>query len=136
MAQNPIYDMKNHVGGGVSIQPGTALSGTAAVNGDWVDCATLEGPVHGGFAVATASGSPDSYAVACKLQEADTSGGSGSQDLETQSTLSLTANKTRGMVRGTRTKRYVRAVMTPAFTGGSAPAVDAAADVLGQKQRF
>lgn len=136
MAQNPIYDLRNHVGGGVSIQPGTALSGSAAVNGDWVDCAALEGPVHGQFAVGTATGSPSAFSVACKLQEADTSGGSGSQDLATQTTLALTANKTNGFVQGIRTKRYVRAVATPTFTGGSSPAVHSAGEVLGQKQRL
>jgi len=136
MPQNPIYDLRNNVGGGVSIKPGTNMSGSSANNGDWIDCGTLEGPVHGEFGVGSATGTPDSYAIACKLQEATTSGGAGAQDLATQTTLSLTADKTRGMVRGVRTMQYVRCVMTPAFVGGSAPAVNGVGHVMGQKQRY
>lgn len=136
MAQNPVYDLKNNVGGGVSLKPGTSLSGLSASNGDWIDCATLEGPVHGEFGVGSATGSPTSFSIACKLQEASDSSGTGSQDLATQTTLALTADKTRGMVRGIRTMQYVRCVATPTFSGGSSPTQSVVGHVMGQKQRY
>lgn len=136
MPQNLLYDLKNNCGGGISLTPSTNLSGSAASNGTWVDCGSLEGPVHGLFGVGSALGSPDSYAVACKLQEASDTSGTGAQDLASQSSLSLTADASRGFVRGIRTMRYVRCVMTPAFTGGTTPTVRGSAHVLGQKHSF
>lgn len=128
------YDPKTALGGGVSIKPGTSLSGVTAANGGWIDCNALQGPVYGEFSCGDATGSPTSYTATCKLQEADTSGGSGSQDIPVQSdALVMTANGSNGYVIGRRTKRYVRAVATPAFVGGSSPTLPVAATVHGQK---
>ena len=128
------YDPNTALVNDVSNKPGTALSGTTANNGEWVDCGDGQGPVHGNFAVGDATGSPTAYTVTCKLQEADDSSGTGAQDIPVQdSALVLSSNASSGFVRGRRTKRYVRCVMTPAFTGGSSPTAPVASVVSTQK---
>ncbi len=130
----PGVDPGTHLGGGVSIPAGTALSGTTAAAGDWVDCKDLQGPVYAEFNCGNSTGSPSAFTATCKLREADTSGGSGAQDIPVQDdALVLSANKTGGFVTGRRTKRYVQAHATPAFTGGSSPTLPIAAQVRGQK---
>lgn len=133
---SPINDLVNNAGGGVSIAPGvTPLTGTTVITGDAVDCNDLAGPIHGEFMTGAAANTPDSFTATCKLTECDTSGGSYT-DMATQSALVITAVKTRGFVRGIRTKRYVKCVCTPAFVGGSSPTVEIAASVIGQKQSY
>lgn len=135
MTQNALYDLVNSLVKTTSNVPGANLSGTTADNGDSVDCQPGEGPVHGAFQLAAATGSPDSFTVTCKLQESDTGSGNWS-DLATQTSLVLDADKEAGLVRGVRTKRYVRGVMTPAFTGGSSPAVDCSSSVIYVKKSW
>lgn len=133
---NPFDDLVNNAAGGVSILPGsTALIGTTVITGAAIDCQQIDGPVHGIFSLGAATGSPDSFAVACKLTECATSGGSYT-DIADQTTLSLTSGSTRGFVRGTRTMRYVKCVETPAFVGGSAPTIPSSAQIIGQKHSY
>lgn len=136
MPQIATFDLVNNLGSGASILAGSsALSGTTASNGTGVDCSSLDGPVHGIFNTGTVTGSPDSFTITCKLQESDSSG-SGYADIATQSSLVITASGTVGIVRGIRTKKYVRCVATPAFTNGASPTMPVSANVVGQKKSF
>lgn len=132
-ANGPGLDPITNLTGGVSIAPGTALSGTTAANGDWVDCTNYQGPVHGEFIAGAPTGTPTSFTATCKLQEADDSGGTGAQDIPVQTDLVLTAGKTLGYVIGRRTKRFVRCVATPAFVSGTTPTLPLAAAMHGEK---
>jgi len=136
MTQNRLYDLVNNLDGDVSIEPGTNLSGSTASNGDAIDCLSQEGPVHGFFSSASATGTPDSYTVTCKLQES-ADGSTGWADINGQSTLVLNGDKQQGFVRAAnRSQRYVRCVATPAFVAGTSPAVDVGANVLGSKRSY
>lgn len=135
MTQNALYDLVSNLASDVSNVPGANLSGTTADNGESFDCQSGEGPVHGHFMVAAATGSPDSFTATCKLQES-TTGSSAWTDIPTQTSLVLSADKTSGFVRGQRTKRYVRCVITPAFVGGSSPAIDCASAVIYVKKSW
>lgn len=130
------YDLKSAVSGAPSIMPGsTVLSGTGANNGSWIDADLINGPVYGEFSLGAVAGTPTSFTVTGKLQEATDSSGTGAQDIAGQDTIVLTAEKTRGMARGQRTMRYIRCVATPAFTGGTTPTIPSAASVVGVARR-
>lgn len=135
MTQNLLYDLVNNLASTVSNVTGTNLSGTTANEGASVDCQPGEGPVHGDFHVGTVTGSPDSFTVTCKLQESDTGSGSWA-DIATQTSLVLSSSGGRGFVRGIRTKRYVRCVVTPAFVSGSSPAIDCSSAVIYAKKSW
>lgn len=129
------FDARNQLGGGPSQLPGSsALSGTTAANGSSVDCDLLEGPVVLAVLTGAATGSPTSFSVAAKLQESD-DGSTNWTDLATQETLSVTAGSSVGKLRGIRTKRYLRSVLTPAFVGGSSPTVPCTSWVTGNLRR-
>jgi len=87
--------------------------------------------------VGAATGTPDSYSVACKVQECATSGGSYA-DIS-GATASLVADGTSAQIRieglnGTRA-RYIKVIMTPAFVNGTSPkALIGATAVLGNAQ--
>ena len=115
------FDIRNQLGGGPSQLPGsTALSGTTAANGSSVDCDGMEGPVVLAVLTGAATGTPTSFSIAAKLQESD-DGSTGWADL--------------GKLRGIRTKRYLRSVLTPAFVGGSSPTVPTASWITGNIRR-
>lgn len=129
----PAFDLKSNIEPKLSNHDAT-LSGTTANTGDAVDCANYDGPIYALAQVAAATGTPDSFTVTAKLTESDTSGGTYT-DLATQTTGTdavLSANNTAKIIRGIRTKRYVKVVLTPAFVGGSSPGIDASSAVLGQ----
>lgn len=129
------FDARNQLGGGPSQLPGSsALSGTTAANGSSVDCDLIEGPVTLFVFTGATTGSPSSFSVAAKLQESD-DGSSGWTDLATQETLSVTSGSSLGKLRGIRTKRYLRSVLTPAFVGGSSPNVPTCSFVTGNLRR-
>lgn len=129
-------DLASALDGAPSQLPGsTALSGTTAANGSAVDCDGMEGPIFGVVAVGTATGSPTSFTVTGKLQESDTSGGTYT-DLAVQDQVVISASGTEAIIRGQRTKRYVRTVVTPAFVGGTSPTAPTASIVLGYKRRM
>jgi len=134
---NSTYDLRNNLGGGVSIQPGTNYPDSADVDGDWIDCLDFEGPIHAECAVASATGSPTAFSINFDLDEADDSSGTGAQKIATQTEVTLTADKTRGIAQGIRTKRYVRVSIDStdsSFTAGTSPAIDTSANVIGQKK--
>jgi len=133
MAQSPLMDMKSNALYAQSIKPETELAGTTAAEGGSVDCDNMIGSVHGLFSCGDATGTPTSFTATCKLQESTTGSGSWT-DIATQTTLVLDADGEAGIIRGVRTKRYVRAVMTPAFVDGSTPKLPATAQICGQKQ--
>lgn len=126
-------DLLTATGAIVSISPGAAAAGTTVINGDWIDCSNFSGPVFADFAAGTVTGSPTTVQLTCTLQEADSSSGTGSQTIANQTSLVLTAAKGRGLIRGIRTKRFVRCVITPAFTGGTDPTAATAGSVWGWK---
>jgi hypothetical protein len=129
------YDPITNLGGGVSIAPGASASGTTAVNGAWVDCNALDGPVYADCGCGAVGGAPSAFSLTFRLQEADAADGTGSQDLALQTAnIVLTAINTSGFVIGTRTKRFVRAVAVPAFTAGTTPTSTPAANVRGQRR--
>jgi hypothetical protein len=128
------FDPATSLGGGNSIRPGTSLSGTTAANGSWIDLNACHGPCYGEFMVGAATGTPDSYTVTCKLQQADDSSGTNAEDMPTQSAaVVLTATGSSGFVRGVRSRRWVRAVATPAFVNGTSPTSPVAATVRAHK---
>lgn len=128
-----LFDQKSHLEPKVSNHDAT-LSGTTADNGDAIDCQNYNGPVvYSTFQVAEAGGSPTAFTVTCKIQES-ADGSTGWTDCATQDTAVISADKGAAIVRAHRTKRYVRNVMTPAFTGGSSPSIAASSVVMGQKQ--
>ncbi len=82
-----------------------------------------------------ATGTPDSYSVACKVTECDTSGGTYS-DIS-GATATLDANGKHAQIRieglGTGRKRYLKISMTPSFVNGTSPkALIGATAVLGR----
>ena len=122
----------------VSLYPGQRTSGSVgAILGDWVDLENSVGPVYGLFVNGVASGSGTfSQAHICKLQEADDNSGTGVQDVD-GSAVSLSADKDCAIFRGIRTKRYVRAVLTTGFVGGTtAPVNDLSAAVFAEARSF
>lgn len=78
------------------------------------------------------TGTPDSFSVAAKLQHGDAADGSDMDDLDGAAIEAITEDG--GIaevdVNLNGAKRYVRAVVTPSFTGGTAPAIPVAAQVL------
>lgn len=114
-----------------SIRPvASAAAGSYSLVGAAVDTKGFESAV---LAVSTgaATGTPSALAVDVKLQECDTSGGSYS-DVADAAISQITAVNTDGRVsvKLTGLKRYVKAVATVAFTGGSTPTVGVKADVI------
>lgn len=129
---NPAFDLKTHIDPQKSETTAT-LSGTTAVNGEAVDCQDYSGPIYAVGTVAAAANSPSAQAHVVKLQESD-DGSTGWADIANQDTGTITADNGCVIVRGHRTKRYVRTVCTPAFTGGSSPTNTFDSIILGQKQ--
>lgn len=128
----PAFDLKTHIDpkrGDVT----ATLSGTTAVNGDAVDCQNYNGPIYAVGMVGAAANSPTAQAHVVKLQES-ADGSNNWADIANQDAGTITASSGCVMVRGHRTKRYVRTVCTPAFTGGSSPTNTFDSVVLGQKQ--
>lgn len=139
----PGYDPGTHLGGGVSLPVDTQLTGSSAANGAAVDCGELQGPVYAEFQTGEAGSDddssdgrvgPTSYTVTGKIQES-ADGLTNWADCAVQNTVVLTDDSQAGYARAIRTKRYCRAVATPAFTGGTNPYVYVAGTVRGQKIR-
>lgn len=83
--------------------------------------------------VGAVTGTPSSFTVDAKVQHSDT-GVSGWTDVTGAAITQITAiDKTAEIpldVMAAAAKRYVRVVITPAFTGGTSPTVLVAANVL------
>ncbi len=83
-------------------------------------------------ATGAATGTPDSYSVACKVTECATSGGSYAD--VSGATATLAADGKHAQIRveglGTSRLRYLKVSMTPAFVGGTSPAALVGATAL------
>ena len=106
---------------------------SAAVNGSAVD---MEGYGEGMVVVScgATTGTPASFTFNAKVQESD-NGTSGWTDIAGAAIVAVTAvNKTGEIsveqLKRAASKRYIRPVLTPALTGGTAPTLLISAHVL------
>jgi hypothetical protein len=127
-------DLKNTAFSGGSIFPQTIASNTT-VNGTYVDCLLTDDHLS---AVITLGDYGDATTtLAVKLQEADTSGGSGVQDIS-GATASFAASATANdntvtfITTRLRSKRYVRVVATTA--AGASISVPISVTLIGRKK--
>jgi len=127
-----MFDLKSLVALGVSLCQ--AITGSSLVEGTGVDAEGHNGPVFGIFNTGSLGGTAQSQSFACKLMECDTSGGTYT-DI-TGATATLSADKTAVIVRGIRTKRYVKAAATPTYVSGSSPTNIVTGVIAGCKQTF
>jgi hypothetical protein len=125
MHENAYDNIRN----ATSLKP-QSVSGSAAVNGAAVDTQGYDNAKLHAFGVA-ASGSPSGASLAVKLQESadgstnwgdalDNTGVVIGFTLTTTSADAVNAARIEGL--NLNRKRYLRAVVTPTFTGGSSPA--------------
>jgi len=114
---------------GVSPQAPTA-SGTA-IKGSAIDRTGFDSCVLAVFTGVDA-GTPDSFSVAGKLQHSDTTTDGDFSDLTGASVTAITAENTLSEVdvNLADAKRYIRAVVTPTYVGGSTPSVHLGALVI------
>jgi hypothetical protein len=132
-----VYD-NVQVLGGCSIDPVANSTTGVAVNGNKVD--TLGGDNAALYArAAAASGTPTTFTVAYKVQESADGSTAWSDALDnTGVVIGFTVNcktvaaenlaRIEGL--GLNRKRYLRAVATPTFTGGSSPATVLVAEII------
>ena len=115
-----------------------SISGASAVNGVSVDTQGYENAKLHVYAV-TATGSPSAASLAVTLQESadgstswsnalDNTGTAIGFTLNTHSADGVNAARIEGL--NLNRKRYLRAVVTPTFTGGSSPASVAYAELV------
>jgi hypothetical protein len=128
MRHNPYDDVK--IVGGASVVP-TSFTGSTPATGNKVD--TIGGDNAAVYASgATASGSPATATLAVKVQESadgstawtdalDNTGTAIGFTLNCQAAAADNVARIEGL--NLNRKRYLRVVITPAFTGGSAPAI-------------
>jgi hypothetical protein len=131
-----IYDNTKVVGS--TSLAAQSFTGSAAVNGSKVDTLNLEtAAIYANGA--QASGSPSAAAIAVTLQESADGSTNWSNALDNTGTvigftlncLSAAAeNIARIEGLNLNRKRYLRAVITPAFTGGSSPAILGFAQII------
>jgi hypothetical protein len=130
-----VYDNLKVVGG-TSVAP-QSISGSTAVDGSTVDTAGYASASLYAFGAA-ASGSPSAATLTVTLQESsDNSTWTTATDNTGANigfTLTVTSAAAENVARieglGLNRKRYLRAVITPAFTGGTSPASIAYAHIL------
>ena len=129
-----IYD---NVDAADSADPST-LSGSTPVVGAAVDTEGYNTAMLRVRALQTSS-NPSVATITFKLQECATSGGSYTDALDNTGTviggvLDVHAANADGLARieglGTSRKRYLKVVLTPAFTGGTSPAIVAFGEIL------
>jgi hypothetical protein len=115
-----------------------SFSGSSAVNGSAVDTKGFNSAVIKASGAA-ASGSPSTATLAVKLQESADGSTGWADALDTTGTaigftLTVTAANASNLARiealGTTRKRYLRAVVTPAFTSGTSPAALGFAEIV------
>jgi hypothetical protein len=142
MRHNPYDDTK--IVGGTSV-PAQSFSGSTAVNGSSVDTSGADnGALYANGA--QTSGSPSAATLVVTLQESanGTSGWANALDntgtvigftLNCESAAAENVARIEGL--NLNRKRYLRAVITPAFTGGSSPAILGFAQIiLGNNQQL
>lgn len=130
-----VYD-NTQIIGGVSLAP-QSFTGSSAVNGTSVDTIGGDSAAIRAYG-AIASGSPTAASLVVKLQEsADNSTFTDALD-NTGTVIGFTLNcktvagdnlaRIEGL--GLNRKRYLRAVITPAFTAGTSPAILGFAEIV------
>lgn len=136
-----LNDYANIRQGGYSIQPGSSRGNDGDVNGSWVDLSDTDGTVHAECGVGD-TGEGGTYKIDWKLQEADDSSGTNSQDISgATAAISDDSAETNdetsvAITTGQRSKPFVRVVATIDITGGSSSGTDipVAATVFGIKK--
>jgi len=123
--------------GGVSVAP-QSFTGSTAVNGSSVNTTgNTDAAIHAYGAAA--SGTPTSGALVVTLQESATGTSGWSNALDNTGavigfTLTCTSALAENLARieglNLNRKQYLRAVITPAFTGGSSPAILGFAEIV------
>lgn len=125
------------ISGGVSLVP-QSISGASAVNGTSINTSGQTDAVIHAYGAA-ASGTPGAATLTVTLQESKTGSSGWSNALDNTGTvigftLTVTSAGAEGLARieGLNLNRYqyLRAVITPAFTGGSSPASVAFAEIV------
>jgi hypothetical protein len=132
MPANALFDL-TELEGGVSISPGTNSDASGDVDGSYVDCTGIQGPVHAEICCGAATGSPTAFSFNFEIWEADDSSGTNAQVCENQIEVTLTADDTRGVGQAHLTKPFARVRCLDAdnsFTGGSSPTLDLGANIL------
>jgi hypothetical protein len=128
MRNNPYDDAK--IIGGTSLAP-QSFTGSAAVDGGSVSTLGADNALIYAFG-AEASGSPSAATLVVTLQESATGTGNWANALDnTGAVIGFTLNcesataENAARIEGLNLnrKQYLRAVITPSFTGGSSPAI-------------
>ena len=142
MRHNPYDDVK--VVGGTSLAP-QSFTGSSAVDGSSVDTSGADNAAIYAYGAET-SGSPSAATLVVTLQESanGTNGWANALDntgtvigftLNCESAAAENVARIEGL--GLNRKRYLRAVITPSFTGGSSPAILGFAQIiLGNDQQL
>jgi hypothetical protein len=128
MRNNPYDDTK--IVGGTSLAP-QSFSGSSAVDGSKVDTQGADNAVIYAYG-AEASGSPSAASLGITLQESADGSTNWANALDNTGTVigftlncesAAAENVARIEGLNLNRKRFLRAVITPAFTGGSSPAI-------------
>jgi hypothetical protein len=123
--------------GGVSVAP-QSFTGSTAVNGSSVNTTGFTDAVIHAYGAA-ASGTPTAGSLVVTLQESATGTSGWTNALDNTSTVigftltctsALAENVARIEGLNLNRKQYLRAVITPAFTGGSSPAILGFAEIV------
>lgn len=123
--------------------PPQRVSGSSDVNGTVIDLFTSRGATEGVLKVTVgdATGTPSTAQVTVRIQHSDLSGSGLANvtdtDIISTTGLVLTAN-TAGEIDLAidGLKRYIRAVVLPAFTGGTSPTLSVSAELVLGHLRF
>ena len=112
-----VYDAIKVVKGIAPIAQAASKVLSAAIDTSGYNSALVE------VSTGAATGAPDSYSVACKVTECDTSGGSYADVAGATATLAADGKHAQIRVEGlgTSIKRYLKISLTPAFVGGTTP---------------
>jgi len=128
----PNYDLAQWSERGVSIRPGTVISGGTGADGIGVDLINTVGPVQGIGIHGLITGTPTSFTHTFELQESATKGGTYT-NMQPRKNASLSALDDIAICKGTRTLRFGRMSVTDAFTGGTTPTSEVCGIIFAQR---
>lgn len=138
MSRQRTDDLRSNLAGGVSLKPGGGpFQAAGNLDGAYVDCNKLAGPVQAVCLTGDSTGGPTAMSVNFEIWEADDTAGTGAQKCPGQTEATLTGSNAIDVARALRTKRYCRVRVINAdssFTGGSSPKVPVAAAIVGTRQ--
>ena len=117
-----------------AVAPQDAAAG--AINGSEIDTAGYD-HVMLIVEVGAASGSPTAQTVDAKLQDTATSG-SGHADISGATMTQITLDNKQGTIKLNLSgkKRFVKAVVTPGFTGGTSPKIEVCGSFVLGKEKY